>query len=610
MPLQDQIEFLETLGEGSFGVVCLARLTEGHLKRTVVLKILKEDWAEDERVLTRARDEARLLALLNHDNIVKVERLETVGKKTVVVMEYVQGLSLDLILGNLGPLPVRVALQTIGKVAGALDAAYNRTPTGEKRPLQVVHRDIKPSNIIVSISGTVKVLDFGTARGSWESREARTETDMGMGTLLYMAPECFDEGQPGPEVDIYALGSTLFELLSGVRLGRLSVDPARHDAQRLERVQQLNPAEIMGYPRAMEAVRAVVDRCIRYKRDERPNAAELRNLCRQALYVLPTQRPTLDLYAETCVEPLWQRRDQVPPPSVAGTLDISGEKPKPPAARPFLPTQHFQRPSGAPQRNLADAAIRPALASPGRGITPIQEDATVATPAPEPPPRTPPPKRPPSRTPRPPDTTFIEGEEESNRGIILIAFLGVLLGVGGIVGVGALMDDTAEVEATPAAEKTTRDWGRRRYKGAEVEAAELEAAELEAAEPEVTKEETPVETPRQDPPAETPAPSTRQSPPSGSTKAVERPAAPRPVTPTPSSGAAEVPVDVLLYPIRGVLIDGRSHMPGKKILLSVGGHSLRFEDSTTPSPCTFAIQESSTKVQVKPVDGQLVCTVL
>ncbi|MCB9743782.1 MAG: protein kinase [Alphaproteobacteria bacterium] len=591
MPITDHIEFLETLGEGSFGVVCLARLTEGPLKRTVVLKILKEDWAEDDRVLTRARDEARLLALLNHDNIVKVERLETVGKKTVVVMEHVQGLSLDLILANLGPLPVRAALQLIGKVATALDAAYNRTPPGELEPLRVVHRDIKPSNIIVSITGAVKVLDFGTARGSWESREARTETAVGMGTLLYMAPECFDEGHPGPEVDVYALGATLYELLSGVHLGRLSVDPARHDAQRAERIAQLNPAELMGYPKVTEIVRDLVDHCIRYNRSERPTAAKLRGLCRQALYALPIQRPNLDLYAETCVEPLWLRRPRQPPPSLAGTLDISGEHQTPaPATRPFAATMMVGRGAAAEARNLAHATARPSLAEPGRGIAPVGSPPplTQGLPAPRPPPR---------RSARGDDGPSV-------RGVALIAFLGVLMGVGVILGLGTMLKGEGPT-AEPAEEDAPRRTTRRRATPPSPPEEPTSAPDVAAPTPTPEAQETPPE-PERDAPRGTPTPKVEQPPPPSSAPTTARPE-PSPKPKPADTKAAPVLVDVLYFPVQDIVLDGVTRQPGRDIPLTLGVHSFSVSSAGQTYSCRFTVDESSSMMRARVDDGTLHC---
>jgi len=93
-------QILEILGEGSFGTVCVARVTEDPLQRKVALKILKGSYASNTKILNRTRDEARLLSRLNHPNIVRVERLMDIGGRPVVVMEHVQGVSLDKLLAR------------------------------------------------------------------------------------------------------------------------------------------------------------------------------------------------------------------------------------------------------------------------------------------------------------------------------------------------------------------------------------------------------------------------------------------------------------------------------------------------------------------------------
>ena len=123
MALPLNTEILETLGEGSFGAVYVALLCEGAIRRTVVLKVLKPEWSDHPEILVRSRDEATLLALLNHDNIVRVEQLIEIEGRPALVMEHVQGLTLERILKGNGPLPVGIAVGIAAKVASALDAA-------------------------------------------------------------------------------------------------------------------------------------------------------------------------------------------------------------------------------------------------------------------------------------------------------------------------------------------------------------------------------------------------------------------------------------------------------------------------------------------------------
>ena len=323
MALPLNTEILETLGEGSFGAVYVALLCEGAIRRTVVLKVLKPEWADHPEILVRSRDEATLLALLNHDNIVRVEQLIEIEGRPALVMEHVQGLTLERILKGNGPLPVGIAVGIAAKVASALDAAYNQRPAGAKEPLRVVHRDIKPSNIIVSVAGSVKVLDFGTARAEFGERGAHTSA-LTLGSPLYMAPECFDGAEADPTVDIYALGSTLFELLAGVPLGRLSVHPDKHGVKLQERLAQLSsPGLVEGGP-ILKAVRNLIGRCMRYEPQRRPTASDMRRLCNEFLKRLPRGTLSMDQFAQVTVEPLYIARETHDPIPLDSTLGRSG----------------------------------------------------------------------------------------------------------------------------------------------------------------------------------------------------------------------------------------------------------------------------------------------
>ncbi len=317
----ESTEILETLGEGSFGKVYVARISEGAFERTVVLKVLKSNWVGNDEILKRARDEAVLLGRLNHDNIVRVEQLTEIDGRPAVVMEHVQGLTLDRIVKAHGPFPAGVAVGIAMKVANALDAAYNREPAGGGPPLRVVHRDIKPSNIILSVSGAVKVLDFGTARADFGARGARTSS-LTIGSPLYMAPEAFDGLEADPSVDIYALGATLYELIAGVPMGKLSVNPARHAERKKKRLGQLRSPAIDD-DAVLAAVRKLIEKCVRYDPTRRPTAADMKRLCGEFVKRLPRTEMGHDGFAETVVEPLYQSRERVAPDLIEPTMSGS-----------------------------------------------------------------------------------------------------------------------------------------------------------------------------------------------------------------------------------------------------------------------------------------------
>ncbi len=365
MALPLNTEILETLGEGSFGAVYVALLNEGAIRRTVVLKVLKSEWADHPEILVRSRDEATLLALLNHDNIVRVEQLIELEGRPAVVMEHVQGLTLERLLKGNGPLPVSIAVGIAAKVASALDAAFNQRPPGAKEPLRVVHRDIKPSNIIVSVAGSVKVLDFGTARAEFGERGAHTSA-LTLGSPLYMAPECFDGAEADPTVDIYALGATLFELLAGVPMGRLSVHPQKHGVKLQERLAQLSSPELVEGGPVLKAVRNLIGRCMRYEAQRRPTAADMRRLCNEFLKRLPRGTLSMDQFAQVTVEPLYNARETHAPIPLEATLGRSGlrelDKEEPEAWGSNKPELPSPTPAPAPVAPPAQTPAPPPVA--------------------------------------------------------------------------------------------------------------------------------------------------------------------------------------------------------------------------------------------------------
>ena len=143
-------KLLSTLGEGAFGAVHLAEVRDDDdFVQTLAVKWLHPQWSESLELTRRLRDEARLLALLHHDHIVRVHGLTTIEGRLAILMEPVDGTDLS----ELAECPPRAALEIVAAVADALDAACHMTPPGHDGPLNVVHRDIKPSNVMVTRRG-------------------------------------------------------------------------------------------------------------------------------------------------------------------------------------------------------------------------------------------------------------------------------------------------------------------------------------------------------------------------------------------------------------------------------------------------------------------------
>ena len=304
-------EILEILGEGSFGTVCVARVSTDPLRRRVALKILKDTYASNKKILNRTRDEARLLSQINHPNIVRVERLMEVGGCPVLVMEHVQGVSLDqLLLRFKEGLPGAVALEVIRLTCLALQVAYAEALGDDGRPMRVIHRDIKPSNILLSIHGEVKVVDFGIAKGEFDGREAKTESVV-MGSRPYMAPERLDGVSDSPSVDVYSAGMSMFELLTG-RTMSLSINPVNHD-QAMNR--QLSYVNVQGMSQpALEDLRNLIRRMCAYTREYRPSSSECGRDLSQLLYAIdPKCRIDLEEFARTTVLPIYESRPRITP---------------------------------------------------------------------------------------------------------------------------------------------------------------------------------------------------------------------------------------------------------------------------------------------------------
>lgn len=221
---QTQYRITRMVGEGAFGTVYEGeRIGEG-ISRRVAMKLLHAAHAGRVPLENRLRDEARMLSLINHRAIVRVDDLIKVDNAWCVVMEFVAGADLRALLDS-GPVPPRAALQIAEEVAGALHAAHSQLGP-EGKPLRLVHRDIKPENIRLTAQGEVKLLDFGIARAEFNAREAATQQG-GMGTIVYMSAERF-RGEDTHAGDVYALGVTLFELLTAVPPGNSAADADRH----------------------------------------------------------------------------------------------------------------------------------------------------------------------------------------------------------------------------------------------------------------------------------------------------------------------------------------------------------------------------------------------
>jgi serine/threonine-protein kinase len=199
----ESLEFLERIGEGAMGVVYRGR--QPALNRIVALKMLHPAARSDPKLLARFRTEIQAVARLSHPNFVQIYEIGERESLPYFVMEHVGGGSLERKLGG-GPLPWRHAAQLIETLARAMDFAHAQG---------IVHRDLKPANILLTLDGQPKITDFGLAKIISAQDTGLSRAGGIVGTPTYMAPEQADGGATGPSSDLYSLGATLYELLTG-----------------------------------------------------------------------------------------------------------------------------------------------------------------------------------------------------------------------------------------------------------------------------------------------------------------------------------------------------------------------------------------------------------
>lgn len=200
MFISDRYEIIDKVGTGGMADVYKARCHR--LNRFVAIKILKPEFSDDKNFVMKFRAEAQSAAGLSHPNIVNVYDVGEDDGLYYIVMELVEGITLKNFIERKGKLEVKEAVGIAIQIAQGMEAAHDN---------HIIHRDIKPQNIIISREGKVKVTDFGIAKAT----TSNTVTSTAMGSVHYISPEQARGGYSDEKSDIYSLGITIYEMLSG-----------------------------------------------------------------------------------------------------------------------------------------------------------------------------------------------------------------------------------------------------------------------------------------------------------------------------------------------------------------------------------------------------------
>ena len=192
----------KVLGLGGMAVVFMA--TDLGYGRTVALKMLREDMAQDPANVKRFENESKAVVLLDHENIVKIYDVNVDGSLKYFVMEYLEGITLKDYINKKGKLDTDEIISCAEQILRALEHAHSKG---------IIHRDIKPQNVMLLRSGQIKVTDFGIAK--LPSAETVTMEDKAIGTVYYISPEQASGKRVDNRTDIYSLGALLYEMATG-----------------------------------------------------------------------------------------------------------------------------------------------------------------------------------------------------------------------------------------------------------------------------------------------------------------------------------------------------------------------------------------------------------
>lgn len=265
-------QIISLLGEGGMGSVYKAY--DLQLERYVAIKIINPKLIKNPQFIDRFRFEAKNQAKLNHPNIVTVYGFIETREATGFIMEFVDGSTIGQLINTYGRLDLIYSLRVMQQVLLAIEYAHL---------MGFIHRDLKPSNIIIDKNGLVKVMDFGISKSLNENQNI-TRVGSNIGTLYYMSPEQIKGFSPTPSTDIYSIGITLYEMLSGTVPFNFENDYDIYEAhlklkpQRLSSILPDIPKEID------ELILSALNKSNQYNFT---NASEFRNSIEHLIFNLP-----------------------------------------------------------------------------------------------------------------------------------------------------------------------------------------------------------------------------------------------------------------------------------------------------------------------------------
>lgn len=250
MIIGDRYEIIEHIGAGGMSDVYKARCHK--LKRFVAIKVLKQEFSENKGFVSKFRVEAQSAAGLSHPNIVNVYDVGEENGLHYIVMELVEGITLKQYIEKKARLSTKEAISIAIQVSMGIEAAhYNH----------IIHRDIKPQNIIISREGKVKVTDFGIARAV----TSNTITSNVMGSVHYTSPEQARGGYSDEKSDIYSLGITMYEMLTG----RVPFNGETTVAIAIKHIQDEMPSPRVLIPEIPVSIEQIIFKCTQKSPDRR-----------------------------------------------------------------------------------------------------------------------------------------------------------------------------------------------------------------------------------------------------------------------------------------------------------------------------------------------------